>query len=465
MLDATPSTSLVGAYLFGDFRLDPARRLLYRQSHVVSLPERVFEILLMLLEANGAVVKREAIASRVWPEAIVADGNIAQHIYLLRQILGEHARDRAVLMTVSKRGYRLTTPVMVESQESSLADSLAHNVPQESALGSFRDYCHGSYLLERKSASELRRALGAFESVLNADRNYLPALVGLARAYVVLAELGLVPAPKALRKAKDLVGRALALSPSSAEARAVLSGLLILADWDWRAAKFELDTGLRLDPNSPVVRYQAVYYHICAGEHDRAVYEAQRNLMIEPSSLSRQLLFGLALMHAGRHQHAITCMSKLIDSDETFHVARRYRAQALLLSERPEDALADLLAVPQCISEDRCFRLPLLGRAYADCGEKERAEQLYSNLQSIATAEYVSSWNLAIVAVAIGRCEAALAHLERAVVEREPALLFLKSLPWFAQIADQPRFKAISLSLGPSGIDDLLTRGSLLCEL
>lgn len=449
MLDATASTSRVGSYLFGEFRLDPARRLLYRQSRVIPLPERVFEILLMLLEANGAVVKREAIASRVWPDAVVADGNIAQHIYLLRQIFGEHARDRALLMTVSRKGYRLAAPVTVESQELSLADALARGVPQESALGSFRDYCHGSYLLERKSASELRRAISAFEAALNADRNYLPALVGLARAYAVLAEFGLAPAPKALRKAKEIIGRALALAPSSAEARAVLSGLLILADWDWEAAKSELHTALRLDPNSPIVRYQTVYYHICAGEHDQAVYEAQRSLMIEPSSLSRQLLFGLALMHAGRHQHAITCMSKLIDSEETFHTARRYRAQAFLLGGRPEDALADLLSITPGSSEDRCFRLPLLGRAYADCGETDRAEQLYTNLQSVAATEYVSSWNLAIVAVAIGRREAAVAHLEQALAEREPALPFLKSLPWFAQIADQPRFKAISRSIGP----------------
>ena len=142
-------------------------------------------------------------------------------------------------------------------------------------------------------------------------------------------------------------------------------------------------------------------------------------------------------------------MSKLIDNEETFHIARRYRAQALLLSERPEDALADLLSIPHDSAEDRCFRLPLLGRAYADCGEKDRAEQLYSSLQSIATTEYVSSWNLAIVAVALGHCEAALTHLEQALIEREPALLFLKSLPWFSQIADQPRFKAISRSVEP----------------
>jgi DNA-binding winged helix-turn-helix (wHTH) protein len=109
-----PATPAPTAYFFGGFRLEVARRLLYRDAQVVPLPERVFQILLMLVESNGSVVQREAIASRVWPGTTVADGNISQHVYLLRQILGEHARDHGLVMAVNRRGYRLTVPVLAE---------------------------------------------------------------------------------------------------------------------------------------------------------------------------------------------------------------------------------------------------------------------------------------------------------------------------------------------------------------
>ena len=111
-IHAAPPAATSPAYLFGGCRLDVARRLLYRDTQVVPLPERVFQILLMLVESNGAIVHRKAIALRVWPGATVADGTISQHVYLLRQILGEHARDHGLVMAVNGRGYRLTAPVL-----------------------------------------------------------------------------------------------------------------------------------------------------------------------------------------------------------------------------------------------------------------------------------------------------------------------------------------------------------------
>jgi tetratricopeptide (TPR) repeat protein len=229
----------------------------------------------------------------------------------------------------------------------------------------------------------------------------------------------------------------------SATARAVLSEALLYGDWNWTGAKLELDIALRSDPNSWIVRNSAVGFAILTGEFDWALSQARRAVMTEPSSLSRQLLLGRALLHAGRYQSAITCFTKIIDSDERLYVARRYRAEALLLDERPEEALAELLLMPQEPSEDRCFRLPLLGKAYADCGDKRRAEQIYEDLLAMSRAQYVVHWNLAIVSLAIGRTEDSLDHLQRAWADREPAVLFLRSRPWFKAIAHCEAFKKI----------------------
>jgi DNA-binding winged helix-turn-helix (wHTH) protein/Flp pilus assembly protein TadD len=446
MLDLKAATGGFGRYFFGEFRLDPGRRLLFRQSQVIRIPERILQLLLILLEANGGVVQRETIASRVWPDAAVGDGNIAQHIYMLRNILGEDAR--TLVTTVSGRGYRLTVPVTFEAPSGDLRDA-ASDTLCSSELEPFRDYCHGSYLLERCSAPALTGAVSAFKSALECNENYVPALVGLARAHMLLAEYCHVPAANAFAKAKEALKQALTLDPSSGPARAALSALLVLADWNWKGAKSELDIALALSPNSSVVRNSAVHYHVCTGEYERALFEAQHALMMEPSSLSRQLLLGTALIHAGQYRKGITCISKLIESDESFYVARRWRALAFLLDGQPEQAFTDLLLLPQERSEDPSFRLPLLARAYADSGERGRAEQIYAQLQAMAVTDYVVSWNLAIVAAALGRDDETLAHLERALAAREPTLPFLKSLPWFASIAGRPRFKEICRIVGP----------------
>jgi DNA-binding winged helix-turn-helix (wHTH) protein len=449
MLDVR-ATATPRAYLFGGFRLDAAHRLLLRDSHVLPLPERIFQILLMLIEANGDIVHREAIAARIWPETAVTDGNIAQHIYLLRKILGEHARDRGLVMAVNRQGYRLTVPVTGPPPDLHDSDARPDVLPEGVDADEFGDYCEGSYLLERRTARALKRATEVFEATLARNPKQVHALVGLARAYALLAQQWHVPASSAFSKAKDAVGRALALAPSFSAAHSVLAAIVLYADWDWERAHEELGVALRLNPNSSIVSCNAVDYHICTGDYDRSVAEAKRALLMEPSSLSRQLALGVALIHAGKYRQGIACMSKLLDSDETYYIARRYRAQAFLFDGQPEEALTDLILSPQERSEDYCFRLPLLARAYADCGEAGRADEIYTNLMVSAGTEYVLSWNLAIVAVALGRFDEGLAHLERALEQREPALLFLKSLPWFTPIGDRARFQEIARAVGPS---------------
>lgn len=48
------------------------------------------------------------------------------------------------------------------------------------------------------------------------------------------------------------------------------------------------------------------------------------------------------------------------------------------------------------------MRLPMLGRAYAEMGETERAKEIYGTLLEVARTEFVVYWNLAVIAVGMG---------------------------------------------------------------
>jgi predicted Zn-dependent protease len=171
---------------------------------------------------------------------------------------------------------------------------------------------------------------------------------------------------------------------------------------------------------------------------------------MEPSSLPLQLLLARVLVHSREYANAIAIMSNLLETDPAFYIARRYRAQAYLLSGESEKAANDLQLLPQERSEDPSFRLPMLARAYAELGDVERAYEIFETLQSMARTEYVVNWNLAIVATGLGRFDEAMSYLETAYEEREAALPFLKSLPWFEPISGSERFRELLRKVGPS---------------
>lgn len=105
---------------FAGFVLDPVERILRPPgdgSAPVSLQPKLLETLLTLIEAQGSLVMKDQLIARVWPDVEVLDGSLTRNIYLLRQILGEHA-----IQTVSKGGYRFTLgPVAARRGEQKIA--------------------------------------------------------------------------------------------------------------------------------------------------------------------------------------------------------------------------------------------------------------------------------------------------------------------------------------------------------
>jgi TolB-like protein/DNA-binding winged helix-turn-helix (wHTH) protein/Flp pilus assembly protein TadD len=108
---AHEGTSAVG-YEFGDFRLDLARRCLTRlDGTLVPLRPRAFETLLFLVEHPDTVLDKERLMEAVWPDSIVEENNLTQHISALRRVFGETPASRGFIVTVPGRGYRFTAEV------------------------------------------------------------------------------------------------------------------------------------------------------------------------------------------------------------------------------------------------------------------------------------------------------------------------------------------------------------------
>jgi DNA-binding winged helix-turn-helix (wHTH) protein len=90
---------------FGRFHLLLRRQQLLADGLPVELGTRAFDLLLALLEADGSLVTKEELMSRVWPGIVVSEENLKVQVSALRKVLGT---DRDVIRTEVGRGYRFT---------------------------------------------------------------------------------------------------------------------------------------------------------------------------------------------------------------------------------------------------------------------------------------------------------------------------------------------------------------------
>jgi DNA-binding winged helix-turn-helix (wHTH) protein len=65
---------------FGRFLRLPHLRELLADGRPVKLGGRAFDVLMALIEAHGAVVSKNALMARVWPDRIVEENNLQWQI-------------------------------------------------------------------------------------------------------------------------------------------------------------------------------------------------------------------------------------------------------------------------------------------------------------------------------------------------------------------------------------------------
>jgi DNA-binding winged helix-turn-helix (wHTH) protein len=97
-----------------DFRLD--RRDLFRRDErgafvPVAIGSRAFDLLRVLITAQGDLVSKDEIMAAVWPGTVVEDKNLTVQIAALRRILDQGRADGSCIQTVAGRGYRFVAPV------------------------------------------------------------------------------------------------------------------------------------------------------------------------------------------------------------------------------------------------------------------------------------------------------------------------------------------------------------------
>jgi len=135
----------------GPLDIDLSRREVRIDGRLVRIGNRAFDILELLIDAQGGLVSKEAILERVWPDWVVGDNNLQVHMSALRKLLGD---SRDLIKTIAGRGYRLVPagvsiqqdaesdhdPARPSADDAALAHSaVPHNLPAHASVLVGRD--------------------------------------------------------------------------------------------------------------------------------------------------------------------------------------------------------------------------------------------------------------------------------------------------------------------------------------
>jgi len=122
-------------YRFGEFELDLDAQKLRRRGEPVRLERRPFDLLVLLVAAEGRMVTRDDIIAKLWPPNVIIDfdSGINTLVRKARNALGDSSEQPAFIETVAGRGYRFIAALEEPQAPAQPAEPVPVEVPANRA--------------------------------------------------------------------------------------------------------------------------------------------------------------------------------------------------------------------------------------------------------------------------------------------------------------------------------------------
>jgi DNA-binding winged helix-turn-helix (wHTH) protein len=419
---------MLARYRFAQFVYE-AERGLEGPLGRIPLRARDARLLGLLLQADGRVVSKDAIAATVWPDRDVSDDSIAQAVRRLRQALRSPAGAR-IVQTIYGAGVRIGVPVAASRDGASAQARPPRRTEAEACLVSAREAS------ARRSAASIAQAIEAVLQAIELDPRYVPAWCALAEFRLMQATRGTEPQRAAGDAAVAAADEALAIDPACAPALAARGFVRATIDGDPARGLADLDRSIAADADLWITRGLRGWALLAAGRIREAVAEVETAAALNPwaswySGMPAQYLF-----LAGEHDAALArgrdAVRRFPDSDYG-HFALSQIASALRLHDEAIEAgrrAKELAADTPLVHTSLASALAAAGRVDEALGEIRSIEASPGPLPAVWLAP---AW------LALGNRERAIEMLEIAREQGAPQYVYTFYDPRFDELREDAR--------------------------
>ena len=281
---------------------------------------------------------------------------------------------------------------------SAVAQSLALNLLPEqptalarastTSTSAYEQYLKGLMFLRQGTEADFRRAVTAFERARQEDPQFVMVDTGLAAAYFLLHDYGMISREAACSAMKLPVEAALAGDSRLPQSHAWHAEFIATCANDPARAEREYRRALELNPSDAATYRRYGWFLVTTGQTRRALPVMQSALSLDPGSADAHAAVGYVLHRLGRDRAALMRAQTALEVDPQFPFALSVAAQAhAALKEYPQAVAALEHAVT---SSDRGPKYVYsLGVLYSTVGRTDEAHRLFDELEASAARRYI----------------------------------------------------------------------------
>jgi serine/threonine-protein kinase len=305
-------------------------------------------------------------------------------------------------------------------------------------------YLKGRHLWNERR--DLPESIKYFEQAIARDSTFALAYLGLGQAWINLPFYTDYPLVQSQEKARAAILKALALDGTLADAYGSL-GAMAADNWQWKEAESYFRRAIELSGGDATTRQWYGEMLMKVGRIDDGIRQLRIAQRLNPLSPIITSTVGWALYSAGRQAEAVAAFQSAARLHPEFAHTYEGLGSAYIEQGRFEEAIAQFQKGADLLSGRQSSRA-YLARAYALGGRRREAEAMLGQLEKDANEKSGSPWDVALVAMSLGRKEQVMPWLERAYEVRDFPLAFINIDPAFKELRSDPRFVRLLKRMG-----------------
>jgi tetratricopeptide (TPR) repeat protein len=302
----------------------------------------------------------------------------------------------------------------------------------------------GMYYFNQGGAANFRLAREHCQRSIEIEPTFAPAWSCLAGCNLILGFFGVEPATEAIPKARQMAQRALELDEREGLARMTLGYIALFYDWDWSAARRELELALELNPTDVLVHHGYADYLGIMGDLEASLQQVMLGRQYDPFGYwANQFVIGHLVM-ARRYEQAVEEGEQIVELFPTAIGIREYYALALWQLGRYGEAFEQYRAGWGADAEF----IQTLESVYAESGPEAALRARADQLAALSESQPVQPLAVARYYAFAGDLDPAFAWLERSFEERDPKLLHMPLDPRYDSLRSDPRYEDLLQRIG-----------------
>jgi serine/threonine-protein kinase len=305
----------------------------------------------------------------------------------------------------------------------------------------------GRFHANRRTPEAIERSLRCYQKAVMVDPHSAAAYAGLADAYSLIADYGIIHPHKMMPLAETSALRAQELDPNSAEVHTSLAFIRSRYQWKWREGEALYRRAIELNPS-----YSRAYHWFASdllalvGRFDEAEETIVHAIDLDPLSMIVHECLAYVRMVRREYAGAMDVLKRMIDLDPTFAKAFGSRGRLLSLMGKYEEACQSFHKALELGSAPNT--LAALGQTLALAGQEAEARKYLRQLEVMAESRYVASNCFAVVHLGLNEVSISLDWLERSVEQRELATATILTHPLWDPLLGNPRFERLRSIVG-----------------